>query len=201
MKEESKLEVGKSYPAVLKDVIWEYDYVRNVYKVKFEYLVYLSLTEKIKVEDVFYWWDCPRYRRNTIDKVLRISEVYDIRLSDKDYRNEIAFSNAFKWLIDTRVEISPYRYKEKKYKVVCSERNNWARIRELWNYLKGNDADNSLYRFEHSDEKNEQVLKKFDEDTKENRKQLIEQALRMLDESMKKEIRKQELEKYRSCNN
>ena len=198
--EECKLEVGKSYPAVLKDVIWEYDYLRNVYKVKFKYLVYLSPVETKEVEDVFYWWDCPRYRRNTIDKVLRISEVYDIRLSDKDYRNEIAFSNAFKWLIDTRVEISPYRYKGKKYKVVCSERNNWARIQELWNYLKGNDADNSLYRFEYSDEKNEQVLKKFDEDTKENHKQLIEQALRMLDESMKK-IRKQELEKYRNCNN
>ena len=73
--EECKLEVGKSYPAILKDVIWEYDYLRNVYKVKFKYLVYLSPVETKEVEDVFYWWDCPRYRRNTIDKVLRISEL------------------------------------------------------------------------------------------------------------------------------
>lgn len=200
MNDECKLEVGKSYPAVLRDVIWEYDHVRSVYKVKFKYLVYLSPTETVEVEDVFYWWSCPRYRGNTMNKILRISEIYDIRLTDRDYRNEIAFSNAFKWLIDTRVEISPYRYKGKKYKVVCSERNNCGRIQQLWSCLKENGVDNSSYRFKHNDEKREQELKTVDGVSNEERKLLIEQAIKKLNESMRK-IRKQVIEEHGGYNN
>ncbi len=140
MEEEFKLEVGKVYPAILKDVIWEYDPIRNVYVVKFKYTVYLKATETVAVNDIFYWWNCPRYRSNTLNKILKISELYDIKLSEKDYRNEIAFTNVFKWLIDTRVVISPYRYKGKKYKVVCTERNKWSTVEELWDYLKEKDS-------------------------------------------------------------
>ncbi|MBE6159128.1 MAG: hypothetical protein E7159_04825 [Firmicutes bacterium] len=136
--EETKLKIGKMYVAVLKDVIWEYDHIRNIYVVKFKYIVYLSPTETREVEDVFYWWDSPRYRANTINKMIKISQMYDIRLNDKDYKSEFAFAGAFKWLIDTRVVISPYRYRGIKYKVVCTERNNWEDTISLWNYMKKN---------------------------------------------------------------
>ena len=80
----NNLEVGKSYPAVLTDVTSEHDEVRQVYVTKFTYKVYLSATETEEVEDIFYWWDCNRFKRNTLDKIYRITSSYNLVLMYKD---------------------------------------------------------------------------------------------------------------------
>lgn len=132
---ESNLLVGKSYPAVLVGVTSERDEVRKVYVVKFTYRVYLSTTQTVEVEDVFYLWDCPSFKRNTLEKIYRVMGAYNLALIPKDYRNEIVFANACKWLVGTRVELSPYRYKGIRYKVVTTERNDFYRVNKLWKCL------------------------------------------------------------------
>lgn len=163
MKEESKLEIRKSYPAVLIDVTFEYDAIRDVYKVRFKYRVYLSTSEWIEVFDDFYWWNCANYKKYTLDKIIRVMEAYNLRLLPKDYRNEIVFTKAFKWLIGTRVEISPYRYKGKRYKIVCTERSNEHRIDILWKCLRQDDVDNFLYRLISGEEFSPRFCKELDE--------------------------------------
>lgn len=153
----NNLEVGKSYPAVLTDVTSEHDEVRQVYVTKFTYKVYLSATETEEVEDIFYWWDCNRFKRNTLDKIYRITSSYNLVLMYKDYRNEMAFANAFKWLVGTRVELSPYRYKGIRYKVVSTERKDLYRVDKLWKCM----LNNNLEGFEKRFKQNGDCLKSF----------------------------------------
>lgn len=155
MGEDCKLEVGKSYPAILTDVTSEHDEVRQVYVTKFTYKVYLSATETEKVEDIFYWWDCDRYKRNTLNKVYRVTGAYNLVLMYKDYRNEMAFANAFKWLEGTRVELLPYRYKGIRYKVVTTERKDSYRVSRLWECM----LNNNLKDFEKKLKKTEDYFK------------------------------------------
>lgn len=150
MGEDCKLEVGKSYPAILTDATSEHDEVRQVYVTKFTYKVYLSATETEKVEDIFYWWDCDRYKRNTLNKVYRVTDAYNLMLMYKDYRNEMAFANAFKWLEGTRVELLPYRYKGIRYKVVTTERKDSYRVSRLWECMLNNNLDGFEKHFKQS---------------------------------------------------
>ena len=159
MGEESKLEVGKSYPGVLIDITSENDEIRGVYKARFKYRVYLSTSEWVEVFDDFYWWNCTSYKRYTLEKVTRVMGAYNLVLIPKDYRNEIVFTKTCKWLIGTRVEITPYRYKGKRYKVVCTERNNQSRIGVLWDCLREDDVNNFLCRLEQDEKEYNEALK------------------------------------------
>ncbi len=135
MEYKKELEIGKSYAAVLKDVVWEYDHIRSVYVVKFKYLLYLAPTETKEVEDFIYWWDCPNYRINTTNKIEKLSQIYNLNLDLRYYRNVVVFTSAFKWLVDTKVVITPYRYKGIKYKVICTERCGEIKVNRLWHAM------------------------------------------------------------------
>lgn len=137
----SLLEVGKTYPAVLIGVTSEYDDIRGVYKTVFKYRVYLLPKKIEEVVDDFYWWNCPSFKRNTIEKIYRVMSVYNLVLIPRDYRNETVFANTCNWLIGTRVELSPYRYKGIRYKILCTERNNVYRTDKLWKCMLENNLD------------------------------------------------------------
>jgi hypothetical protein len=134
----NNLEVGKSYPAVLIDVRIVHDSIKDAYAVEFVYKAYLSLEQTETVIDTLYWWDLPNFKNFTIRDINKLMEVYNLNLIPKDYRNEISFVNACKWLIGTRVELSPYRYKNIRYKIVSTERNNHKKINFLWKCLSNN---------------------------------------------------------------
>ena len=126
---------GQSYPAVLKYVSSEYDPLRKVYSVIFVYELYISSTQSKVVYDFFYLWNNKTYRNNTINRLIRTLEAYNLSLTGRDYRNEQSITLACSWLIGTRVELVPYIYKGVKYKVVSSERKDYFRSQILWNCL------------------------------------------------------------------
>lgn len=163
--EENKnnLEVGKSYPAILTDVTSEYDGVRKVYVVKFTYRVYLSATQTIVVEDIFYLWNCPDFKRNTLEKMERVLSAYNLVLIPKDYRNELAFVNACRWLVGTRVELSPYRYKGIRYKVVSTERKDLYRVDKLWKCMLNNNLEGFENRFKEDGDCLNSLFKDFED--------------------------------------
>ena len=134
-----KMVNGKSYPAVLIDVISEYDPIIKAYVVRFIYKVYLSASQTEEVVENFYMWDYHRYKGFTFERLDKVLSAYNLNLIYKDYRNEMKIVNACKWLVGTLVEIKQYRYKGVKYKVLSTERNEPYRIELLWKCMLKND--------------------------------------------------------------
>lgn len=160
--EKKVLEKGKSYPAVLEKVEPWHDDIRGTYAVGFVYKVYLDNSKTVEVVDNYYFWDSPGYRNNTIGKLTKTASAYNLLLIYKDYRNEVSITNAFSWLVGTRVELSSYRYKGTRYKVISTERKDSYRVNILWECLRENNIDGFEEELKRDEEERVKLMKQME---------------------------------------
>lgn len=135
--EKSILVDGVSYPAILTDVKLEYDKEKGVAVLIFRYRIYINYSHVKEVEKNFYLYDKNLiYRNRTREKLDKYLELYNLKLTNKDYRVNLSLYDACKWLVGTSVEIKQRNYKgEKRYTLINTERKDFVQINCLWNSM------------------------------------------------------------------
>lgn len=135
--EYEKLENGKTYAAVLINIIAGYDPIKEIATADFIYKAYINPWKTVEVKDSLKFYRCSTYFKGTRRKIERLLDKYNHQILDRDYRNEFAFVNACKCLIGTKVELKPFNYMgEQKYNILATERKEYLDLfRQLENWI------------------------------------------------------------------